>query len=187
MDYSTNKVVVSYDDLAAMMNCGTSTVYRSVKKLLSVGVITRTNTQGTNSYIVVSEELMKSKKNDWEDFSTIGEDLDKPLPPQKTKGRLQRLINYFSSEMQRIEPMAITAPVNGGALSKHFKELMDEHGITEDQVRQMINMFVMDLEMGRTKRGDAPAWRLFLYRREYLFNKVTAPGSNESPFLAGGS
>jgi len=190
MDYRTNRVNVTYDDLAARMGCGVSTTYRSVKTLLGIGAITKTTHQGSNSYVVVLEETVPrptKAKNGWEDFSTIGEDLDKPQPQKPAKGRMQRLILLFTTEMRRIEPMAVSAPANGGALSKHFKEMMDVHGLTEDEVVQTINAFVMDLEMGKINRGSAPAWRLFLSRRESLMKRVTAPGGSESPFMVGGS
>jgi hypothetical protein len=116
---------------------------------------------------------MEMPVTDWDEWETIGEDIvkDKPAPPS---GRISRLVEFFSSEVEISNPMAIQSQVNGRALSKHFKEMMDTHGVTEQQIKKMVTLFSLDIRSGKNKIKDMPAWRAFLADRQSLLRRVVA-------------
>ena len=60
--------------------------------------------------------------------------------------------------------------MNGKALSKHFKDMMETHGVSESDIKRMITVFARDLES--TGNSDVPAWKAFLANRQALLNKV---------------
>lgn len=168
MDNKTNRVKISHERLSQRMGCSKRTAIRAIETLVELGVVNREQTKySANRYTV----QMDGPMTDWDEWETLGEDTvkKKPAPPS---GRLSRLVDFFSSEVEIKNPMAIQSQVNGKALSKHFKEMMDTHGVTEQQIKKMVTLFSLDIRSGKKKIKDMPAWRAFLADRQALLRRV---------------
>jgi DNA-binding Lrp family transcriptional regulator len=170
MDHNTYRTTVSSARLAERLGCSTSTVKRSLATLLDEGVISRHyGYRKTGVYKVNMEDPMAI--DDWDELETLGEDNNQKESPKKTSGgRLNRLVQYFRTEVEMMTPMSIQSQVNGKALSKHFKEMLDTHGLSEYDIKRMITVFAGELE--GTGTSDVPAWKAFLANRQALLNKV---------------
>lgn len=100
--------------------------------------------------------------DDW--GTPLGSDPETPPKPEpKKKPRkdsITSLVYYFSSAMPAESMKRIGSPVNGPALMKGFKKLIEE-GFTHDDIRGMIDTFASKL---RTKplKPDVLPWRAFL-------------------------
>ena len=150
------------------MGCSPSTAQRAIRVLLSEGVITRdSGTRRGNTYTV----LFEGDRMDWDDFATLGED-ETPEDPPKVKGRIPRLVSFFASEVEMHTPMSIQSTVNAKALGKHFKDMLDEQGVTEQQLKTMMTLFAVDLERGDRSVEDVPPWQMFLADRQKLLTRV---------------
>lgn len=118
--------------------------------------------------------------DDW--GNAIGSDPDSPkevaVPKKKPRqDSLTGLVYYFSNAMP-IETMArIGAPVNGPALIKGFKKLV-EAGFTHADIRGMIDTFASKL---RTKplKPELLAWRVFLGDLDALAQSFRTSNPNE--------
>ena len=170
MDHNTYRTTVSSARLAERLGCSTSTVKRSLATLLDEGVISRHyGYRKTGVYKVNMEDPMAI--DDGDELETLGEDNNQKESPKKTSGgRLNRLVQYFRTEVEMMTPMSIQSQVNGKALSKHFKEMLDTHGLSEYDIKRMITVFAGELE--GTGTSDVPAWKAFLANRQALLNKV---------------
>jgi len=170
MDHNTYRTTISSARLAERLGCSTSTVKRSLATLLDEGVISRHyGYRKTGVYKVNMEDPMAG--DDWDELETLGEDTDKSESPKKSSGgRLARLVTYFRQEVEMLNPMAIQSQVNGKALSKHFKDMLDTHGLSEHDIKRMITVFAGELE--GSGNSDVPAWKAFLANRQALLNKV---------------
>lgn len=125
---------------------------------------------------------MKPRHND--DWGTaIGSDPDSPkeTPAPKKKAHqdsLTGLVYYFSSAIP-VEAMArIGAPVNGPALMKGFKKLV-EAGFTHDDIRGMIDTFVSKLR-AKPLKPELLAWRVFLGDLDALAQSFRTTNPNEA-------
>lgn len=170
MDHNTYRTTISSARLAERLGCSTSTVKRALATLLDEGVIYRHyGYRKTGVYKVNMEDPVAV--DDWDELETLGEDPDKSEPTTRgSGGRLARLVQYFRSEVEMLTPMSIQSQVNGKALSKHFKDMMETHGVSESDIKRMITVFARDL--GTTGNSDVPAWKAFLANRQALLNKV---------------
>jgi hypothetical protein len=170
MGVRDNRVRISVARLAVRMGCSESTAKRAVRTLLRRGLVTCASSgYSSNVYTVV----MEGEEMEWE-WDTLGEDTTEDLPKPKSKGGVGRLVDYFRTTIQINDPMGppIQSQVNGPALSKHFKELLTEHGLSEGTIKKMITMFATDIQRGvRTLKG-VPAWRGFLADRQQLLDRV---------------
>ena len=109
---------------------------------------------------------------DWDDFATLGAD-ETPEEPPKVKGRIPRMVSFFASEVEMHTPMSIQATVYAMALGKPFKDMLDEQGVTEHQLKTMITLFAVDLERGdRSVVDDIHPWQMFLADRQKLLTRV---------------
>ena len=168
MDNKKNTVRIGYNRLGQRMGCSPSTAQRAIRVLLSEGVITRdSGTRRGNTYTV----LFEGDRMDWDDFATLGED-ETPEDPPKVKGRIPRLVSFFASEVEMHTPMSIQSTVNAKALGKHFKDMLDEQGVTEQQLKTMMTLFAVDLERGDRSVEDVPPWQMFLADRQKLLTRV---------------
>ena len=68
--------------------------------------------------------------------------------------------------------MSIQSQVNTKALSRHFKEMLDQHGIKDWEIKKMISLFAFDLERGAKHLNDTPAWQAFLADRQKLLTRT---------------
>lgn len=170
MDHNTYRTTISSARLAERLGCSTSTVKRSLAMLLDEGVVSRHyGYRKTGVYKVNMEDPVAV--DGWDELETLGEDPDKSEPTTRgSGGRLARLVQYFRSEVEMLTPMSIQSQVNGKALSKHFKDMMETHGVSESDIKRMITVFARDL--GTTGNSDVPAWKAFLANRQALLNKV---------------
>ena len=168
MDNEKNTVRISHDRLAQRMGCYTTTARRAIEILVSEGVILRDrNNYSSNVYTVQFERNVV----DWDDFSTLGEDPDTKEEPV-VKGRIPRLISFFASEVEMHTPMSVQSSTNAKALGKHFKDMLDEQGVTEHQLKTMMTLFAVDLERGDRSVEDVPPWQMFLADRQKLLTRV---------------
>jgi DNA-binding Lrp family transcriptional regulator len=168
MDYKTCRVRISHERLGQRMGCSTRTARRAIEVLVNAGAILRSSTNySSNVYTVQMEGVVM----DWEEWSTLGEDSEKVEVPV-TKGRIPRLLAFFTSEIEMHIPMSIQSPVNAKAMSRHFKEMLDTHGVTERQIKTMITLFAIDLERGDRTVEDVPPWQMFLSDRQALLKRV---------------
>ena len=172
MNHKTNRVRISHERLGERMGCSTRTAQRAIEVLVKEGVILRDRTNySSNVYTVLYEE---ESMEDWDEWETLGEDIDVPKAEKKVvKGRVPRLVTFFSDEMALHQPMSIQSAVNAKALGKHFKEMMDDHGVTEQQIKTMITLFALDVDRGNKSVTDEyPAWQMFLADRQALLKRV---------------
>jgi hypothetical protein len=168
MDNTKNTVRIGYDRLSQRMGCSPSTAQRAIGVLLSEGVIHRQSaTRKSNVYTI----LFKGESMDWDDFSTLGEDPSTEKAPV-LKGRIPRLLAFFASEVEMHIPMSIQSSVNAKALGKHFKDMLDDQGVTEHQLKTMITLFAVDLERGDRSVEEVPPWQMFLADRQKLLKRV---------------
>ena len=172
MNHKTNRVRISHEKLGERMGCSTRTAQRAIEVLVKEGVILRDRTNySSNVYTVLYEE---ESMNDWDEWETLGEDIDVPKVEKKVvKGRVPKLVAFFSDEMALHDPMGIQSAVNAKALGKHFKEMLDNHGVTEQQIKTMITLFALDVDRGNKNVTDEyPAWQTFLADRQALLKRV---------------
>ena len=170
MDNETNRVRIGHERLAQRMGCSVSTAQRAINTLVELGVIDREQTKySSNSYTV----RMEIPVTDWDEWETLGED-DKKPKEIVVKGRVPQLVRFFSDEIEIHNPMLLQPAVNGKALGRHFKEMLDKKEVTERQLKTMITLFAIDLERGDRTVGDIPSWQMFLADRQSLLNRVVA-------------
>ncbi len=168
MDNQKNTVRISHDRLAQRLGCSTSTARRAIEKLVSEGAIRcERNNYSSNVYTVQFEEDIV----DWDDWETLGEDLETKEVPV-VKGRIPRLVSFFASEVEMHTPMSVQSSTNAKALGKHFKDMLDEQGVTEHQLKTMMTLFAVDLERGDRSVEDVPPWQMFLADRQKLLTRV---------------
>ena len=168
MDNKTNRIRIGHERLAQRMDCSVSTAKRAINTLVSLGVIEREQTKySANRYTV----RMEVPVTDWDEWETLGED-DKEPKEVVVKGRVPRLVKFFSDEIELHNPMTIQPAVNGKALGRHFKEMLDTNEVTEYQLKTMIMLFAIDLDRGDRTVGDIPPWQMFLSDRQTLLNRV---------------
>lgn len=105
---------------------------------------------------------MRKPTDEW--GPALGEDPDKPTAPQekrrpKDPNSRAALVNHFNSSipvnMDRIGPN-----VNGPAMMQLFKKL-DDKGFTAENIRGMINAFVVNITRRPLPTHVAP-WRAFI-------------------------
>ena len=170
MDNKKNTVKISHERLSQRMGCSVATAQRAIRVLLSQGVIICERTNYTsNVYTVQFEEDLV----DWDEFDTLGEDETSEKAPV-LKGRIPRLLSFFASEVEMHTPMSLQSTVNAKALGKHFKDMLDKHGIKEHEIKTMITLFAVDLERGDRSVDDVPPWQMFLSDRQALLTRVQA-------------
>ena len=170
MDNETNRVRIGHERLAQRMGCSVSTAQRAINTLVELGIIDREQTKySSNRYTV----RMEMPVTDWDEWETLGED-DKKPKEIVVKGRVPQLVRFFSDEIEIHNPMLLQPAVNGKALGRHFKEMLDKKEVTERQLKTMITLFAIDLERGDRTVGDIPSWQMFLADRQSLLNRVVA-------------
>lgn len=170
MGAKDNTLRVSHQRLAQRMGCSVSTAARAVETLVEVGVVSREQTlHSANRYTVNMEG---PDMTDWDEWETLGEDGDKPEGEPFEKGRIPRLVQYFTTEVERHTPMSIQSHVNAKALGRHFKEMLDQHGVRDWEIKKMITLFAYDLERDARSLKDVPAWRAFLADRQKLLMRA---------------
>lgn len=105
---------------------------------------------------------MRKPTDEW--GPALGEDPDKPTAPQekrrpKDPNSRAALVNHFNASipvnMDRIGPN-----VNGPAMMQLFKKL-DDKGFTAENIRGMINAFVVNITRRPLPTHVAP-WRAFI-------------------------
>jgi hypothetical protein len=124
--------------------------------------------------------MKKQQHDDW--GTPLGGDPDRPKeqpsPKKKpAKDSLAGLVYYFSNAMP-LETMArIGAPVNGPALMKGFKKLV-EAGFTHNDIRGMIDTFASKLR-AKPLKPELLAWRVFLGDLDSLAHSFRTSNPNE--------
>ena len=168
MDNTTHRIKISHERLAHRMGCAERTAARAVDTLLELGVIERERTRYSSNIYTVRMEVPVT---DWDEWETLGEDTKEPKEVV-VKGRVPQLVKFFSDEIEIHNPMTIQSAVNGKALGKHFKEMLDKKDVTERQLKTMITLFAIDLDRGDQTVEDVPPWQMFLADRHSLLTRV---------------
>lgn len=124
--------------------------------------------------------MKKQQHDDW--GTALGSDPDSPqvTPSPKKKPRqdsLTGLVYHFSNAMPIESMNRIGAPVNGPALMKGFKKLI-EAGFTHDDIRGMIDTFASRLR-AKPLKPELLAWRVFLGDLDSLAQSFRASNPNE--------
>lgn len=102
------------------------------------------------------------------------DDEDKIVAQPKKKTSLKSLVYYFKDTVIPTT-MTLSAPVNGVALMKAFKNLR-QRGISNDEIVLMIDQFAHDIKQAPLPTA-IPAWRGFVSRLDSLYEKIKI-GSN---------
>lgn len=117
--------------------------------------------------------------DDW--GPAFGEDPEaKKEPPKKTprKDTLFGMTTYFSELLPRDAWGKLNSPVNFPAMSKGLKKLRDA-GYTTDQIRSMMELFIVDIKRKPLTEGIAP-WRAFLANLDALATRATSQQKQEN-------
>ena len=124
--------------------------------------------------------MKRPPSDDW--GTPLGSDGDRPQEePRKKNTRrnsVTSLVYYFSTAMPVESMNRIGAPVNGPALMKGFKKLL-EKGFTHDEVRGMIDTFASKVRAKPLKPEVLP-WRAFLGDLDNLAQGHRTANPNES-------
>lgn len=124
--------------------------------------------------------MKKEYQDDW--GSPLGADPEKKnesTKPQKKprQDSLTGLVYYFSNSLPLEAMSRIGAPVNGPALMKGFKKLI-EADFTYDDIRGMIDTFVSKLR-AKPLKPELLAWRVFLGDLDSLAQSFRTSNPNE--------
>jgi hypothetical protein len=113
---------------------------------------------------------VRSQKDDW--GPALGGETPDPSEssPAPKKGTLGFLVREFHDRVTMSLPMSLNSQVNGPALSKAFRTLLDT-GRSHEHIQSMIKQFVDDISRKPLTNG-IPAWRAFLSRLDSLDEKV---------------
>jgi len=98
---------------------------------------------------------------------------EKKTPAEKKKPKedtLSGLVVEFRNCMLLDTSMLMNAQINGPALMKAFRQILDT-GKSYDEIRLMIRQFHRDIQARPIKDG-IPAWKAFLGRLDSLAAKV---------------
>lgn len=98
---------------------------------------------------------------------------EKKTPAEKKKPKedtLAGLVLEFRNCMLMDTSMLMNAQINGPALMKAFRQILDT-GKSYDDVRRMIRQFHKDIQ-ARPLTDGTPAWRAFMGRLDSLAAKV---------------
>lgn len=109
-----------------------------------------------------------------------GEDSEKVTTPPVKKSRkdsLMGLVIYFSELLPKDSWGKLNSPVNAKAMVVGLKKLQGA-GFTPDQIRGMIDIFMVDIQRKPLSVGIAP-WRAFLANLDSLASRVTATNLKE--------
>ena len=117
--------------------------------------------------------------DDW--GSALGSDKDTYVPPvskkKPKKDSLSGLVYEFQNHMLVGAPiMSLNSQINGPAMMKVFRKLLDA-GKTYEDIRAMMSQFAKDITIKPLTDG-IPAWKAFAGRLDTLANKV---GPQETP------
>lgn len=123
------------------------------------------------------------KKNSPDDWGTpLGGDTDQsqetPREKKTRRNSATSLVYYFSTAMPMEAMNRIGSPVNGPALMKGFKKLL-EKDFTHDEIRGMIDTFASRLRTKPLKPEVLP-WRAFLADLDKLAEGQRNINPNES-------
>lgn len=108
----------------------------------------------------------RNPDDDW--GKPLGADEETVKAPSK-KHNLRDMVSYLRDRTTSAN-MSINAPVNGPAMMKIFKEML-EKDVTPEQVYQMIDMFADDIRQTPLERHEVP-WKVFAGRRSSLLKRV---------------
>lgn len=93
-----------------------------------------------------------------------------PTEAQQRYGAAERLTSYFASQVNAELWGLSSDPVNRKALASNLRKVLSV-GITEDEVRSMIDLFVLDAKAQGGEIIKVP-WKQFLARRDSLLERV---------------
>lgn len=117
--------------------------------------------------------MKKGQPDDW--GPAIGADRDTPASTESPDSwRLKGLVDYFKNILPMSEWGRLNSPVNGPAMMKKLKE-MREAGYSATQVREMMDMYVRDIQRKPLPAGVAP-WRGFLANLDSLSARLSSVG-----------
>lgn len=124
--------------------------------------------------------MKKQYQDDW--GSPLGADpesVQEPPSPKKKprQDSLTGLVYYFSNSLPTEAMSRIGSPVNGPALMKGFKKLI-EADFTHDDIRGMIDIFVSKLR-AKPLKPELLAWRVFLGDLDSLAQSFRTSNPNE--------
>ena len=108
----------------------------------------------------------RNPDDDW--GKPLGADEETVKVPSK-KPNLRDMVSYLR-DRTATSNMSINAPVNGPAMMKIFKEMI-EKGVTPDEIYQMIDLFADDIRQTPLERHEVP-WKMFAARRSALLKRV---------------
>ena len=114
--------------------------------------------------------MPKNRKNSADDGwgVPLGADGKVEVAPSK-KPNMRDMVSYMRDRTTTAN-MSINAPVNGPAMMKIFKDMMDK-GVTPEQIYRMIDMFAEDIRQTPLGRHEIP-WKVFAGRRTNLLKRV---------------
>lgn len=117
--------------------------------------------------------MKKRQSDDW--GPAIGADEETPdLKASPDSWRLTGLVEYFKNILPMSEWGRLNAPVNGPAMMKKLKTMRDA-GYSSAQVREMMDMYVRDIQRRPLPAGVAP-WRGFLANLDSLAARLSSTG-----------
>lgn len=117
--------------------------------------------------------MKRKQTDDW--GPAIGADRDTPAPKDSPDSwRLRGLVEYFKNILPMSEWGRLNTPVNGPAMMKKLKE-MREAGYSATQVREMMEMYVRDIQRKPLPAEVAP-WRGFLANLDALAARLSSAG-----------
>lgn len=124
--------------------------------------------------------MKKQPQDDW--GAAIGRDpeiLKSASLPKKNSRQdsLSGLVYYFSNSLPIDAFSKIGAPVNGRALIKNFKKLIDL-GFSYSDIRGIINIFASNLK-AKPLKPEVLAWKLFLANLDSLAHSFRTNNPNE--------
>jgi hypothetical protein len=123
---------------------------------------------------------MKKMSDDWGTALGSDKDVYQPPAPQKNtpKDTLSSLVYEFRDQLMMDTSTLMNAQVNGPAMMKAFRKILDT-GRSYDDIRAMMRQFHSDIKSKPLTDG-IPAWKAFLGRLDTLAHKV---GHSDTPVV----
>lgn len=124
--------------------------------------------------------MPKNRKEDDGWGVPLGADEKVEAAPSK-KPNMRDMVSYLRDRTTSAN-MSVNAPVNGPAMMKVLKDMLDK-GVTPEQIYTMIDLFAEDIRQTPLGSHEIP-WKVFAGRRTNLLSRVdhAAPKGNSSEY-----
>lgn len=164
---------------------------RTTKEVQEIEVLRTSSDQGTcpedrqggvtpdPAFADDSQPKRKARRGEDPDDPGTGDPLAE-AGPVRAKGSPQgRLSVRFYDALKQIAPMM---PHNHREAAGAFAALMARHGISEPVMQRMIDIYFANPDDVRKLDGRRPAYKHFLYRRKFLYDKAVAVSNNDRDY-----